>query len=116
MLMLRGVVDAVEQSAGSAGYTSPQMLLGEPYDCRTDVWSLGVVLFVMLVGGNPFPQSDRKVRPAETTARGVKLSVACVSCLSLGLSKEFKTSRFVLMLILSMISLVLSVSCLLLSR
>ena len=54
-------MDAVHQSAGSAGYTSPQMLQGEPYDCRTDVWSLGVVLFVMLVGGNPFPQSDRKV-------------------------------------------------------
>eukprot|EP00486_Rosalina_sp_Unknown_P002907 CAMPEP_0201566354 /NCGR_PEP_ID=MMETSP0190_2-20130828/6085_1 /ASSEMBLY_ACC=CAM_ASM_000263 /TAXON_ID=37353 /ORGANISM="Rosalina sp." /LENGTH=573 /DNA_ID=CAMNT_0047984955 /DNA_START=195 /DNA_END=1916 /DNA_ORIENTATION=+ len=51
---------------GTRGYQAPELLLDKPYDLACDIFSMGVVLFILITGYPPFEQahySDRWFRP-----------------------------------------------------
>jgi eukaryotic-like serine/threonine-protein kinase len=45
---------------GTPAYMSPEQILGEPLDARSDIFSLGVLLYQIIAGERPFEGSDTK--------------------------------------------------------
>ncbi|KOO32313.1 calcium-dependent protein [Chrysochromulina tobinii] len=56
----RGEVETMTGRVGTLSYMAPEVLLRHPYTAACDMWSLGVVAFILLSGRRPFHCRDRQ--------------------------------------------------------
>lgn len=45
---------------GTPGYVAPEILEGVPYDMASDMWSVGVILYILLGGYPPFIENNQR--------------------------------------------------------
>lgn len=46
--------DKLFKRCGTPGYVAPEILRDKPYDCKADVYSLGIIFYIILTGRIPF--------------------------------------------------------------
>eukprot|EP00586_Coscinodiscus_wailesii_P012894 CAMPEP_0172496342 /NCGR_PEP_ID=MMETSP1066-20121228/85579_1 /TAXON_ID=671091 /ORGANISM="Coscinodiscus wailesii, Strain CCMP2513" /LENGTH=383 /DNA_ID=CAMNT_0013268591 /DNA_START=98 /DNA_END=1249 /DNA_ORIENTATION=- len=64
------IPNSLTTQCGTPGYVAPEILEGMPYDTKADMWSVGVILYILLGGYPPFIEKNqrdlfRKIRNGE---------------------------------------------------
>ena len=52
--------NSLTTQCGTPGYVAPEVLEGTPYDTKADMWSLGVIVYILLGGYPPFIEKNQR--------------------------------------------------------
>eukprot|EP00549_Striatella_unipunctata_P015666 CAMPEP_0118677192 /NCGR_PEP_ID=MMETSP0800-20121206/2488_1 /TAXON_ID=210618 ORGANISM="Striatella unipunctata, Strain CCMP2910" /NCGR_SAMPLE_ID=MMETSP0800 /ASSEMBLY_ACC=CAM_ASM_000638 /LENGTH=387 /DNA_ID=CAMNT_0006572833 /DNA_START=116 /DNA_END=1279 /DNA_ORIENTATION=- len=52
--------NSLTTQCGTPGYVAPEILEGRPYDQKADMWSLGVIVYILLGGYPPFIEQNQR--------------------------------------------------------
>ena len=52
--------EVMRTACGTPGYVAPEVLYGTGYGPKVDVWSLGIILYILLCGFPPFYDEDNR--------------------------------------------------------
>lgn len=50
----------MKTQCGTPGYVAPEILEGQQYDTQADMWSLGVIVYILLGGYPPFIEQNQR--------------------------------------------------------
>jgi len=84
--MATRTLSAAGELIGTVGYMSPEQALGRVVDNRTDIFSLGVVLYQMATGRMPFEGSN----PSETIARILEAQPEAMARFNYGVPEDLE--------------------------
>lgn len=62
----------MKTQCGSIYYAAPELILGVEYTNKVDVWSSGVLLYLMLTGGFPFKETNASVLAQKIVSQDVE--------------------------------------------
>lgn len=87
---------AVGMLIGTPHYVSPEQILGKPFDSRSDLYAVGVLLYEMLTGATPFDADNEfdlikkhvKSPPPEPCERNPELPVEVGEVLKRAIAKD----------------------------
>ena len=51
---------SLKTQCGTPGYVAPEILEGQLYDIQADMWSLGVIVYILLGGYPPFIEQNQR--------------------------------------------------------
>ena len=57
-----GKLDNLKEAYGTFSYASPEILNKTPYNFKTDIWSLGVIFYLIIVGVHPFGENEKDLK------------------------------------------------------
>jgi serine/threonine protein kinase len=66
-------------SCGSPGYVAPEILTAESYDKSVDMWSVGVIIYILLSGYPPFYADSAPALFKKVTTANFPLSLMNIS-------------------------------------
>lgn len=49
---------ALTQRCGTPGFMAPEILMGKPYNEKVDIYSLGIIFYILLTGKEPFSNQE----------------------------------------------------------
>ena len=52
--------NSLTTQCGTPGYVAPEILEGKAYDTQADMWSLGVIVYILLGGYPPFIEQNQR--------------------------------------------------------
>lgn len=74
---LVGPDDTLQVACGTLGYVAPEVLMQRPYGKPVDLWSVGIVTYLLLRGRLPFDSKDKQTLIEKTIEARLDLEGPC---------------------------------------